>query len=124
MNWSAVGAVFLAAAVALGAFGAHGLKDRLDAYSMGVYEKAVFYHFVHAMGMLVVGALPRLSAAAAGRVCWLLTLGILLFSGSLYFLAVSGVRSLGAVAPFGGGSFIAAWVVLAFSLTRGETTKG
>jgi uncharacterized membrane protein YgdD (TMEM256/DUF423 family) len=123
MNWSAVGAVFLAAAVALGAFGAHGLKDRLDAYSMGVYEKAVFYHCVHAMGMLIVGSLPRLGTAAAGRVCWLLTLGILLFSGSLYFLAVSGVRTLGAVAPFGGASFIAAWGLLALALVRGDKAR-
>jgi len=118
MNWSAVGAAFLAVAVGLGAFGAHGLKDRLDPYSLGVYEKAVFYHFVHALGILIVGSLPRLGAAAAGRVCWLLTLGILLFSGSLYFLAVSGVRTLGAVAPFGGLSFIGAWLLLAFSLWR------
>ena len=118
MNWSAVGAAFLALAVGLGAFGAHGLKDRLDAYSLGVSEKAVFYHFVHALGILIVGSLPRLGAAAAGRVCWLLSLGILLFSGSLYFLAVSGVRALGAVTPFGGLSFIAAWLVLAYSLWR------
>ncbi len=120
MNWSAVGAAFLAVAVGLGAFGAHGLKDRLDAYSLGVYEKAVFYHFVHALGILIVGSLPRLGAAAAGRVCWLLTLGILLFSGALYFLAVSGVRTLGAVAPFGGLSFIGAWLLLAYSLWRSE----
>ena len=50
MNWSAIGAIFLALAVGLGAFGAHGLKDRLDAYSLGIWEKAVFYHFIHALG--------------------------------------------------------------------------
>lgn len=119
MNWSAVGAVFLALAVGLGAFGAHGLRDRLDAYSLGVYEKAVFYHFVHALGMLLLGALPKLPAAAAARVGWLLTMGILLFSGSLYLLAVSGVRTLGAVTPFGGVAFISAWLLLACSLGRG-----
>ena len=86
MNWSAIGAVFLALAVILGAFGAHGLKDRLDAYSMGVWEKAVFYHFIHAMGVRVVSLLPRgnFPMAGASLVCWLLTAGILIFSGSLY----------------------------------------
>lgn len=59
MNWNAISAVFLALAVATGAFGAHGLRDKLDAYSMGVWEKAVFYHFVHSLGMLAVSILPR-----------------------------------------------------------------
>ena len=59
MNWSATGSILLALAVVLGAFGAHGLRGRLDAYSMGVYEKAVFYHFVHALGLLIVSVLPK-----------------------------------------------------------------
>ena len=59
MNWSAIGAIFLALAVGLGAFGAHALKDRLDAYSLGIWEKAVFYHFIHSLGVLVVSMLPR-----------------------------------------------------------------
>ena len=121
MNWSAAAAVLLSLAVILGAFGAHGLQDRLDAYSMGVYEKAVFYHFIHALGMLIVSLLPRIGALSASRgawVCWLLTAGILIFSGSLYALAVSGVKGLGAITPIGGLSFIAAWLLLAFWLLR------
>ena len=59
MNWSAIGAIFLAVAVGLGAFGAHGLRGRLDAYSLGIWEKAVFYQFIHSLGVLVVSLLPR-----------------------------------------------------------------
>jgi len=123
MNWSAIGAVFLALAVLIGAFGAHALQGRLDAYSRGVYETGVIYHFFHALGILIVSILPRvgaLSESRASSVCWLLAAGILLFSGSLYTLAVSGVRTLGAVTPFGGISFIAAWVLLAYWLIRGK----
>ena len=117
MNWSAIGAIFLAVGVGLGAFGAHGLKDRLDAYSLGIWEKAVIYHFIHSMGVLVVSMLPRagsFSVGAASNVCWLLIAGVLVFSGSLYTLALSGVRSLGAITPIGGVCFIAGWLLLAY----------
>lgn len=121
MNWSAVGAVTLAVAVMLGAFGAHALKGRLDAYSAGIWEKAVFYHFIHALGLLVVPVIAKLgmiSPAAGSRVAILLLAGVVLFSGSLYALALSGMRPLGAVTPFGGLSFIAAWLLLAWELLR------
>ena len=117
MNWSAIGAIFLALAVGLGAFGAHALKDRLDAYSLGVWEKAVFYHFIHALGVLVVSMLPRTGTFplnGASSVCWLLSAGVLIFSGSLYTLALTGVRSMGAITPIGGLCFIAAWLLLAY----------
>ncbi len=123
MNYSAVAAVLLSVAVMLGAFGAHALKTRLGAYEMGIWEKAVFYHFVHALGLLAVSLLPRLgavSSTAATWVCLLLIAGIVLFSGSLYALALSGMRVLGAVTPLGGVSFIAAWLLLAISLIRGQ----
>jgi uncharacterized membrane protein YgdD (TMEM256/DUF423 family) len=116
MNWAATAAILLALAVMLGAFGAHGLRDKLDAYSMDVYQKAVFYHFVHALGMLAVALSPR--TAQFGWVNVLLLAGIVIFSGSLYLLAVTGVRTLGAITPLGGLSFIAAWLLLAWSLWR------
>jgi uncharacterized membrane protein YgdD (TMEM256/DUF423 family) len=121
MIWSALGAAALAVAVAAGAFGAHGLRGRLDDYSMGIYERAVFYQFIHALGLLLVPLFLRLdllSNAAATRVCALLLAGIVLFSGSLYILAFSGIRLLGAVTPFGGLAFIIAWALLAFELSR------
>lgn len=116
-----IAAGLLALAVGLGAFGAHGLKNRLSEYSLGIWEKAVFYHFIHALGMLVVPLFARanvLKPHESGIVCWLLLAGIALFSGSLYVLALSGIGTLGAITPFGGLSFMAAWLLLAWYLSR------
>lgn len=126
MNWSAAAAILLGLAVAFGAFGAHGLKGRLDDYSMGVYEKAVLYHFFHALGLLIVSILPRVAAisqSAGNTICALLLAGIVLFSGSLYILALSGVKALGAVTPLGGLAFLAAWFLLAFYLVRDAAAR-
>ena len=119
MTWSAAGALLMAAGVILGAFGAHVLRGRLDAYSMSVYEKAVFYHFLHALGILIVSFLPKtgtFSETAAGWVCLLLAIGIGVFSGSLYLLAITGNRILGAITPIGGVSMIAGWLLLGWYL--------
>ena len=121
MNWSAIAAVFLALALGLGAVGPRGLKARLDAYHLDIYKTAVLCHFLHALGMLIVSTLPKagtLSPESANSVCWLLAAGILIFSGSLYVLAVTGVGVLGAITPFGGVAFILAWLLLAWKLVR------
>ena len=121
MNWTALGSVLMALAVAAGAFGAHGLRNKLDAYSLSVYEKAVFYHFLHALGILLIAVLARsgaITSSGQARAAWLLLIGILVFSGSLYALAVSGIRVLGAITPIGGVAFIAGWLVLAYEAMR------
>lgn len=121
--YGGLGALLLALGVGMGAFGAHALRGRLDAYSMGVWEKAVFYHLIHALGLLIVFLLARTGAipgAAGNRVGFLLTAGILLFSGSLYVLALTGMRVLGAVTPLGGVAFLAAWLLLCVDLFRGR----
>lgn len=115
---------FLAAGVILGAFGAHGLKDVLDAYGKEVYEKAVFYHLTHALGMLitgVAGATALLHERQAHRAVWMFGAGIVLFSGSLYLLAVTGHRWLGMITPLGGTLFIAAWCTLAVGFSRSSS---
>ena len=97
-------------AVALGAFGAHGLKEALARHNMvSVWEKAVFYQFIHTVMLFM---LATRSPFAAGP-WWAFLAGILLFSGSLYLLALTNVRWLGAVTPFGGISFIVGWLWLA-----------
>lgn len=105
--------VFLALAVALGAFGAHGLKSQLSTDMMQTYKTGVEYHFYHALGLLLIGILAVMYPSVLLK--WsaiLLTAGIVVFSGSLYVLAVSGIKWLGAITPLGGLSFIAGWVVL------------
>lgn len=116
-RWIGVGALMLMVAVAAGAFGAHGLRGRLDAYALQIYEKAVFYHLTHALGVVLVGVVGQsgiLSETAAGRIGLMLLIGVLLFSGSLYLLAVTGIRWLGAITPLGGSLFILAWGYLAW----------
>jgi uncharacterized membrane protein YgdD (TMEM256/DUF423 family) len=101
--------------VMLGAFGAHGLKNRLDEYALGVFHTAVQYQFYHCFALLVVGliALNHPDSPLLRSSGWLFILGTVIFSGSLYLLAVTGQRWLGAVTPLGGLAFIAGWGCLA-----------
>lgn len=103
-------------AVAFGAFGAHGLRGRLTPDMLAVFETGVRYHMYHALALLLTAALapqaPGKAIAAAG---WLFVAGIVLFSGSLYVLAVTGVTALGAITPIGGVAFLAGWAALAIA---------
>jgi len=102
-------------AVASGAFGAHALKGRLDDYAQGVFQTAVQYHFYHSLALLAVGviAISYPQATLLRSSGWLFVVGIVIFSGSLYLLSLSGLRWLGAVTPLGGLAFIAGWGCLA-----------
>ena len=118
-TWLFLAAFFGFLSVALGAFGAHSLKNILDEYGKSVYEKAVLYQMFHSMALFAVGVLQHLfkgipfSPAGFGFL-----VGILLFSGSLYLLAISGVKWLGAITPIGGLAFLFGWAWLIFAISR------
>lgn len=109
-------------AVALGAFGAHALKDVVDEYGLSIWETAVQYQMFHATGLLVIGLL--MSSKLLGEVKQLklagifFNLGIVFFAGSLYVLAVSGIKVLGAITPIGGVLFLAGWVLIIVSALK------
>lgn len=109
-----------ALAVMTGAFGAHALKARLTPDLLAVWQTAVQYHFWHALALGLIGLLTQqLPDSRALRVAgWLMVAGLPLFSGSLYVLALSGLRGLGAITPLGGLAFIAGWLLLAWALRR------
>lgn len=119
-GWFATGAVVAALGVVLGAFGAHGLKDRLSPEMLAVFETGVRYHMFHALGLLAVGwAVSRWPNPWTGAAGWLFVVGIVVFSGSLYLLSVTGARWLGAITPLGGLAYIIGWAALAIGALRG-----
>lgn len=107
-------------AVALGAFGAHALKQRLSADMLAVYETAVQYHFYHTLALVAVAllAIYGVQGSLLKASGWLFFVGLILFSGSLYALALSGVKILGAITPLGGLCFLAGWLCLAVAAIR------
>ncbi|MDF9841812.1 MULTISPECIES: DUF423 domain-containing protein [unclassified Paenibacillus] len=113
MAW---GAILAMLSVMIGAFGAHMLKTVLSGDDLAVYETGVHYHMVHAIGLLVIAVLIGQwgESARLRWAGWLLIAGIVLFSGSLYVLSISGISILGAITPLGGVCFIAGWVSLAW----------
>jgi uncharacterized membrane protein YgdD (TMEM256/DUF423 family) len=114
-----LGAISAAVSVAAGAFGAHALKARLAPDLLAVFETGARYQMYHALGLgLAAWAAARPGSGAAAWAGWLFVLGTVLFSGSLYALALSGVRALGAVTPLGGAAFIGGWIALAVAALR------
>ena len=107
----------MACGVALGAFGAHGLEARLTPDLLAIYETGVRYHLVHGLALFVAAWLAGEDATRSARLAGTLFFaGILLFSGSLYLLALTGIRGFGAITPLGGVAWIAAWVIVALRI--------
>ena len=118
-RWLAVAAVNGFLAVAAGAFAAHGLSGRLDAHALGLFETAARYHMYHALAIGLAAFAIRDAAAGAATVASAFFLGgILLFSGSLYLLALTGMKGFAFVTPFGGVCFLIGWGALALAATR------
>ncbi|MFV0282600.1 MAG: DUF423 domain-containing protein [Castellaniella sp.] len=114
------GALILALGVAAGAFGAHGLKRLVTPDQLEVWRTAAHYQMIHGIGLLLIAALwPRLAAAPGALAGGLMLAGLVIFSGSLYALVLTGVRALGAITPVGGLLMIFSWLTLAWAAWRG-----
>ncbi|WP_127536553.1 DUF423 domain-containing protein [Paenibacillus illinoisensis] len=116
--WMTVGAVMTMLSVAIGAFGAHMLKEKIGADAIAVYETGVQYHMIHALALLIVG-LTAGQLGVSSKLKWaarLLFIGIIVFSGSLYVLSITGIKVLGAITPIGGVAFIAGWLLFALDV--------
>ncbi|MBV9331484.1 MAG: DUF423 domain-containing protein [Alphaproteobacteria bacterium] len=116
--WLAIAAANGAIAVAAGAFGAHALRARLDAHALGVFETGARYQMYHALAIGLSAFAIRARAAQAQLAAMFFLGGIVLFSGSLYLLALTGMRGFGFVTPFGGIGFLIGWLLLAWAATR------
>jgi uncharacterized membrane protein YgdD (TMEM256/DUF423 family) len=113
VNWIRVGAVLAAAAVALGAFGAHAMQERLTPERMETWRTAANYHLVHAVALVALGCLGERLTGPASSGAWALLAGIVVFSGSLYVLCLTDRGWLGAITPLGGIAFLVGWVLIA-----------
>lgn len=120
INWIAIAALNLAAAVALGAFGAHGLKNIATSQQLEWWHTATLYLLVHGLGLLVMGVLIRLEIISQTP-AWLIQLGILIFAGSLYAMTLGAPRWFGAITPIGGVLMISGWLWLAWTTFRHTT---
>ncbi|MFW6085112.1 MAG: DUF423 domain-containing protein [Gemmatimonadota bacterium] len=119
-RWLAIGAIFAGLGVAAGAFGTHALDGRIEPELLEVFGTATRYHLVHALALLVLGLVGQRHPGGSlwNTAGWLFTAGIVVFAGSLYLLALTGARWLGAVTPIGGACFLAGWAVTAVAALR------
>jgi len=111
-------ALSLFTGVAAGAFGAHGLRAMLSPQFMSIWQTGVLYHLVHGLGLLGLAALTTPDGPRLGVAGWLLFAGIVLFSGSLYLLALTQILWLGAITPIGGTAFLAGWAIVGYKFWR------
>jgi uncharacterized membrane protein YgdD (TMEM256/DUF423 family) len=113
------GALLAGLAVMLGAFGAHALKARVSTEDLTIFETAVKYHMYHALGLILIGFLGfHYPSKTIQLPAWIMMSGILIFSGSLYVLVLSGIRWLGVITPIGGIAFIISWLLLSYNLFK------
>lgn len=118
--WFVAGSVLAFLGVAAGAFGAHALRGRLSSDALDIYETAARYHLFHALALIVVAyGVNRWGGSIMVVAGWLFLIGVVLFCGSLYALAFSGIKWLGAITPIGGVAFLAGWVFLALAALKG-----
>ncbi|WP_323843695.1 DUF423 domain-containing protein [Moraxella sp. Pampa] len=117
MNWLKIAALNLALGVGLGAFGAHGLVD-LGAYELKIWHTATLYLFIHALGLLVLGVLNAAGSYRVNLPAYLLQLGVLIFSGTLYAIVLGAPKWLGMITPVGGVLMILGWLSLAFGVSK------
>lgn len=118
MNWIKIAALNLATGVALGAFGAHGLRHTAGAYELEIWQTATLYLFIHALGLLAIGVLNTLGNHRTQLAAWLLQSGIIIFSGTLYAMALGAPKWLGMITPIGGTLLIVGWLTFALKSTR------
>jgi len=117
--WLVWGALLLALAIILGAFGSHTLQSRLTADHWSIYQTAVRYHLIHGAGLLLIGILGfQVSAGVVQLPAMLILLGTVIFSGSLYLLVLTDLKWLGAITPFGGLALAGGWLLLAFNVWK------
>ena len=117
-SWIIMGSLHMVLAVILGAFAAHALKSMLDEYSTDIYKTGNFYHFIHALALIMVGVLQQqfdLDLTISG---FSFFIGMVIFSGSLYSIALTGVKGLGAITPIGGLLFIIGWAYMAIQFFK------
>ena len=118
-GWIVTGALLAGIAIGLGAFGAHGLKNRITSDYLTVFDTGVKYHIYHAMGLMIIGILAfHFPFEPLHIPCIFLAIGICLFSGSLYVLSITGLKWVGAITPLGGLSFIIGWILTAYYIWR------
>jgi uncharacterized membrane protein YgdD (TMEM256/DUF423 family) len=120
-NIAATGSFIIAATIAIGAFGAHGLKQMLDADALATFEVGVRYQMYHGLGIFILGLVPSISQNLKQKIFWLFVIGILFFSGSIYLLSMNSflpfeASKIGFITPLGGLLFIIGWFLLAYGL--------